>query len=398
MNNENIAFKAYKKLLKTQAGQNIYELSKNLNELDYLAFKEHNELLVGILEETRSSYGSVSTILENYFKYNPTENKNYKLGKEILKNLKSEKDIKKVLDFFGEDNFIKNYELMKQITINTEGRFFIYNISEKARKDEKLREFLYDVDRFNISWFNLPAPTDKLIIQQCLEKNFNSYRFISLEDRENKDFLLTTLQAFKKDKIDGLVSEHISIQSQLYNFIPNKLKTDKDVCEQLAKLGFPSQIKEAYLHNSVLPLLFEEMFEKQKNKPYSAQEKNLYELSLIPKDIFENYKNVESLLLGLTKYKDYVKKDHASYVVFYKLIKNAAKNNGYVKEAFNRKNSIWNQGNITDSKNSSKDFFHKIFTKSTQEMLEEIKLYIAAEDLKSTLTISNSKNKSKVKI
>lgn len=398
MNNENLIFNAYKNLIKTQANQNIYELSRNLTEIDYLAFKESNDLLIGILEATKESYGSVSTILENYFKFNPDENKNYKLGESILVNIKSEKDVKKVFDFFGEDNFITNYDLMKKITINTEGRFFVYNISEKAKKDEKLREYLYDVKRFNISWFNLPPPRDKTIIQKCLYKNFNSYRFLSLEDRENKDFLMITLESFKKDKIKGLISEHTSFQSLLYNFIPNNLKVDKDVCEAIAKLGFPNQIKEAYDHNSVLPLFLGEIFEKQKNKSYSAQEKSLYELSSLPKDIFKNYKNIESLLIGITTYKNYIKKDHASYSVFYKLIKNAAKHNDYIKEAFNRKNSFWNQGNITESKHWGDSFFSKFFTKSTQEMLDEIKLYIAAEDLKHSLKVDNINNKKKVKI
>ncbi len=378
--NKDTAYYAYKNLLAGLAKDNFYSFKKLLTDLDYHSFKEDPELLLNVLDVIKENnrYNESSDVLLNFYNINPEEKKNIPLAKKILERLLSENDVAKIFTLLGEDNFIKDYPLIKTIIQNTEGRFFTRVVSEKATKDENLREFLYDLDNFSLTWFRLDAPKNKDLLISILEKDYHSYRKLNDEQREDKEITLTGLKALseniKKESYSSMISS-------FYSFIPTELKKDEDVCISLSKMGFVEQLPEAYMYKDVLKNMLTAKYEK-----ISTDKATLYQLDNLPKEAFKNYTNIKVFLDFIDENKNKFRRDHDNYSCMYKIIKGMAKHDKYVKELFSKSNSVWNRGNIGETKGNSSSFFHEFFNKNIAQMSEEISYYVAAEDMKTALS------------
>ncbi len=391
--NKDTSYYAYKNLLASLAKDNFYSFKKLLGDLDYHSFKENNELLLNVLDVIKENnrYNDSADVLLNFYKINPEEKNNIPLAKKILERVSSENDVEKIFNLLGEDNFIKDYPLIKKIIQNTEGRFFTRGVSEKAPKDESLREFLYELDNFSLTWFKLDAPKDKELIISILQKDYNSYRKLSDDQRCDKEITLTALyslsEGIKKDSYSGVIST-------FYSYIPMELKKDENVCLLLSKMGFVEQIPEAYMHKDVLVNVLNANYSNK-----SQDKATLYRMESLPKESFKNYKNIKVFLDFLNENNSKFRKDHDNYAAVYKMIKSMAKHNKYVKELFSKSNSVWNRGNIGETKGNSSSFFYDFFNKNIPQMSEEISYYIAAEDMKVALSQKNpTTNQKKIKI
>ncbi len=373
----------YKNLVLSIISRGFFDNFLN-EDSHFLNFKNKPDFFVECIEKLKDKYTSVDRILVNFFRVNPEEKYNIDLMKKILKVVTYSEEVSVIFRNCGDENFIKDYDLMRRLSINTKGRIFIDKISNKILKDEKLRDCISDIDGFSLLWFDLPEPKNNEMLTNVLIKDFHSYRKLSEENKKNKEYLLCALQNLKENRAKNT---YLNIESQIYGSIPCELKKDNDVALLLAEVGFVTQVEEVFKNEKILEKIIDTAFKDGKPS------KSLQFLESLPKSSFTNYKNIEVFLGGISKYSKYIGENIENYGVLHKTIKAMAKENSYVKELFKKEDSNWNNGNITDVKYEGKSFFRNVFSVKCPKMLEEFQYYSKMQELKDSLEKKTSTKK-----
>lgn len=366
----------YKNLVYSVISSGFFEQFIREDEVHFVNFKNNPDFFLKCLEKLKEKYTPFDKVLNNFFKINPEEKNNINLMKRILKISTNAEDVEIIFRNCGEDNFIKDYDLMRTVAQNTNGGIFREKVSTKILKDEKLRDYISDIEGFSLLWFDLEEPKNDKVLLSVLQKDFHSYRKLNDENKENKEYLIAALSNLKEEKQRGV---YLNIESQIYTSIPNSLKKDNEIALLLAEVGFVKQDEYVFKDEKVLAKIIEANFSDKKSS------KSVNFLEDIPKTIFKNYKNIEVFLDGISKYAPQISGNNDNYGILHKIIKSMAKENSYVKELFKKEDSNWNNGNITDTKYESKSFFREVFTKKFPKMLEEFQYYVRMQELKESL-------------
>lgn len=393
MNNELIKI-AYKNLLGRVASAGF--LDQFIKETDLQALKDEELLisLVSTLKESRGRY--IDKFLKDYCIANKDLTKNKKLGEKLLSYMTAPDEVEVIFNNFGEDNFIKNYSLMREVIKNTAGQVMNCRVSEKMRTDEVLRNHVMDLDDFSLHWFDLPSPTNKNLVIDIVKRDFHSFRKLSDEQKADKEIALATIGRILELKHNG--SNYLRVQEQFYSHIGEKLKADKDISLLLAKIGFVEQVGEAYSNQGVMKELMGSYWER--NGTRKIQKYNFDDLLNLPTKIFNNIYNSIDLITGIVENGEHIRADHESYSSFYKLLQKMGKEDNFIKEK-SKKNIInggFILGNIGETKYlSSRDFF-TYFNKNLPEFLKELNTYGEMIKLKNSLnnkeqTLVAKKNK-----
>lgn len=361
-------------------------------EEHFLNFKNQPDFFIECLELIKERYTNITSCLISYFAFNQEEKKNISFMKEILKVVDSAEEVDIIFKNCGENNFIKDYELIKQITINTKGSIFRQKISEEIRKDEKLRDYLLDLPNFSLLWFDIVEQLNNEEIIKILKNDFNSYRKLTDEQKNNKEFAICALENLAIKKMEN--KQYYNIESQFYNYIPLEFRKDKEIALGFANLGFCNQEESVFQNKEVFSSFLNYYLQKhKKNKNHI----DLGFLENLPKTIYQNYKNIDTLLNFLNENNNYLYFNYDNFCIINKSIKLMAKSNKFIKEVYKKQDSVWANGNNTEHKNKSSYFFYEYFSTKIPKMHEEFSYYIKMQELTETLAKKEQPNIEKKK-
>lgn len=379
---KDIVYYAYKDLIARIAHSGF--IGQFIKEADLQALRDEELLLsfVGTLKQSSGRY--IDKFLKDYCVANKDLTKNKTLGEKLLSYMTAPDEVNVIFNNFGEDNFIKNYSLMRQVIQNTNGQIMSYRVSEKMRSDEVLRNHVIDLDNFSLHWFDLPSPKNKNLVIDIIKRDYHSFRKLSDEQRADKDIALSAIERMLELKNMG--NSYLRVQEQFYSHIGDNLKTDKDISIGLAKIGFVEQLSSSYNHEGVMKELVSAYWEKQGTR--KIQKHNFDDFLNLPPNIFNKTYNSIDLISGIVKNIEHIRADHESYSSFYKLLQKMGKDDEFIKKKAKNKieDSGFILGNIGETKYLSARDFSAYFNKNLPECLKELKTYGDMINLKSSLS------------
>ena len=208
MNNESaeLLYVAYKNLIFENIKSGF--LYQHVSQADYYALDKFPKLFFEVLDEFYDHY-STKDFLKEFYKANPHRDKDIEFSKEVFIRIRGEKDFVDLLERVGEDAFVDDVELLKKAFEKVEGGSLItYCGFKKLKTHQKLMEALYDSDKFSLTYFDLPAPTDDAIVKNILAKDPRSYTKLNDEQKNNKEYVLLAM-GNGVQKNNRFVNEHI---------------------------------------------------------------------------------------------------------------------------------------------------------------------------------------------
>lgn len=376
MKPDELLYVAYKNMIFANIKSGF--LGQHISEADFYVFDKYPDLFLEVLDIYKEKY-STGGLIDKFYSLNPERLKDIQFSKEVFRRLVDHNDFNVLRKRIGEDVFVEDIPLIKEVVTRIGGSLIINYGFEKLTENEKLREALYELDNFSLIWFKLPAPNNDELIKSILKKDFHSYRKLSEEQKENKEYVVLSLETYLEGKNSG------NATSNLYEHIPLKVKGDKDIALLASKGKCIKQPRVAFLHDNVLKTLLNSLYVKSDTSKYNRDNFNLANLEELDFNIFEKKSNIEVLFNWLDEEKFNIKKDHSNYGIVHKLLKSLAKADPYIKEQFSKKDSIWNQGNIGETKYKEGRFFDKFFTEAIPVINNEFTYYMKAYNLRNEL-------------
>ena len=374
-----LLYVAYKSLLTKNIKSGF--LGQHITESDYYALDKMPKLLFHVLDEFYDRYHT-KDFLADFYKFNPHRYQDSEFSKEVLVRLRDYKDVNVLLSGIDINILLDDISLLAKAFDKVEGDNFITLCKIPGlNKNQTFMESIYNSDKFSLTYFELPAPTDDEIVKNILTKDPRSYSRLNETQKNNKEYLLIALQ-----NLGGKVSQYV--EENVYNFIPEKLKEDKDIALLTAKLGCVNQPLIAFSYENLLSNLLDAIRSKANREKIS----NL-RIDEIPVEAYKNSQNILDLFVWMDKEKRNIEPLYENYAMVYKTIKAMAKINPYVKEQVSKKGSDWNLGPLSEFKNERKSFFRQYFENTIPEMTNELKYYVMADQLNSNL----DKNEERVK-
>lgn len=359
-----------------------------ISEPQYYVFDQYPQLYLQFLEQTQEK--SIGGMVKPFFEFNPHRLKDVGFTKEVIKRLKVEGDLKYIIESCGEERFIHDLPLMKNLLNNFQSSLTIYGF-KAIKSNEQLRQMCYDLDVFCIHWFDLKAPNDDDLIKNLLIKVPTNFNDLEPEQKNNKEYALLALK--------GSLDNNYTAKS-IYNEIASQLKEDTEVALLAAQCKIIDQPIKALQYPQVLTTLLNSVYKSdiELNRQSSKYANvDLEKISKIDNTIFSKAETMYEFLSWLNQNKTSIKKQHDNYSLVYKIIKSSSKYNDYIKEQFNKEESCWNRGNIGKTKHYNNQFFERFFTEDIESMCNEMKNYTMALKLSKDLT-AKEKTKTKIKI
>jgi hypothetical protein len=374
-----LLYVAYKSLLTKNIRSGF--LGQHITESDYYALDKMPKLFFHVLDEFYDRY-ETKEVLKDFYKFNPHRYQDSEFSKEVLVRLRNYKDVNILLSGIDVNILLDDVPLLAKAfdKIDEDNLITLCGIPG-LNKNQAFMESIYDSDKFSLTYFNLPAPTDDALIKNILTKDPRSYSRLNEEQKNNKEYLLITLK-----NLVGKGSQYV--EENVYNFIPEKLKEDKDIALLTAKLGCVNQPLIAFSYENLLNNLLDPIHNKANREKIT----NL-RIDRIPVEAYNNSQNILDIFVWMDKEKGNIDPLYENYAMVYKTIKAVAKINPYVKEQVSKKGSDWNLGPLSEFKNERKSFFRQYFEKTIPEMTNELKYYVMADQLNSNL----DKNEERVK-
>ena len=381
---DELLYVAYKQLVLSNLQSGF--LSQHISEADYYVFDKYPELFLEVLDESFKKY-STNGMVEKFYELNENRRKDIPLAKEIFKRLINYKDFKVLSNIFGDKVFEEDISLIKEVVAKIGGDIIVNHSYgfEGLKINEKLRGHLYDLDNFSFTWFNLPVPNDDALIKAGLEKDPKSYTVLSQEQCAIFDYALLALQSCK----------NTNFANHIYTHIPQELRVCPEISLEASKKGVLEQPATAFNQKESM---YELLRTISSNKQVNINSISLEPLNSIDINAFQKPQNVEVLLEWLNENKDAVKQKHETYCIVYKIFKSVSKFNPYVREQFNKNESIWNIGNIGATKYNSDSTFRSYFNNNIPQMHEEMRHYVMAYELSNSLKNKAEKQAKKIKI
>jgi len=385
MKPDELLYVAYKNMIFANIKSGF--LGQHISDADFYVFNKYPDLFLEVLDLYQEKH-STGGLIDKFYTLNPERIKDISFSKEVFKRLVDRNDFNVLKQKIGEKVFADDIPLIKEVVKRVGGLLINHYGFETLQENEKLRESLYDLDNFSLIWFNLPAPNDDELIKSTLKKDFHSYRKLSEEQKQNKEYIILALEKSLDLKNNGNATVN------LYEHIPLEMKTDKDIALLAAQGKCIKQPRGAFLHDNVLKTLLKSLYVKNNSSNnYNREVFNLSNLEGLDFNIFEKKSNIESLFNWLDEEKSNIKKDHSNYGIVHKLLKALAKADPYIKEQFYAKDSLWNQGNIGETKYKESRFFDKFFMEAIPTINNEFTYYMKAYNLRNELNKKEDKPK-----
>jgi hypothetical protein len=374
-----LLYVAYKNLLTKNIKSGL--LGQHLSDSDYYALDKMPKLLFHVLDEFYDRYNT-KDFLQDFYKLNPHRYNDYEFSKEVLIRLRDYKDVKVLLNGMDINRILNDIPLLEKAFNKIEGDNLITLCGIPGlNKNQAFMESIYNSDKFSLTYFDLPAPTDEVLIKNILAKDPRSYSKLNDSQKNNKEYLIIALENTGEKATQY-------VESNIYPFIPEKLKEDKDVVLLTTKRGCVEQPLIAFTYENTLSNLLNSIHNKKNRDKISN-----FRIDLIPVAAYKNSQNILELFTWMDKEKENIDPSYENYAMVYKLIKAIAKTNTYVKEQVTKQGSHWNQGSLGEVKNGTRVFFRDYFEKNIPEMTNELRYYVMADQLNKDL----DKNEERVK-
>jgi hypothetical protein len=373
-----LLYVAYKNLLLRNIDTGLF--NQHSSDADYYIVDKRPELLFEILDVFWTKY-STNDFLAKFYKLNPHRSKDIEFSKEIFSKLRNYSDFEVLITNVGEDAFINDVPLLKKV-FEKVGSILITSCNfKKLKTHQEFMESIYYSEHFSLTYFDLPAPQDTKLIKSILERDPRSFSKLSSEQQENLEYAIIALKnaVEKTPKI---------VESQIYKFIPENLRINKDIAILSSKAGVTNQPLIAFNYENVLTNILDGMHNKS-----SRNKLDTLKIDEIPIEVYKNSQNIFDLFAWMTKENQSIEPTYDNYAKVYKTIKAIAKINPYVKEQFSKNNSEWNKGTLGEVKNGTKIFFRGYFQESIPKITNELRYYVMADELTKDLAQNDEKIK-----
>lgn len=235
-----LLYVAYKEMVLKNMDTGFF--NQHAGEANYMYLRHDKKFFIECLELSVKKHNA-SRFLDQFFEVHGDLKENPDFLREILPVLDSssaywvsEKKLP-IGIFDGDTQFM--FKVIKAM-----GSYIMSDYRDKlpkTRKDEKLREMLYEEGIFRFSYFDLPYIKEPDVLKSCLLQDPQGYLILDSQDINNKDYLMAALGS--NQRVFGDV---------IYTKIPKALKFDKDVINRLVDLNFYKQEKEVFSANPEL--------------------------------------------------------------------------------------------------------------------------------------------------
>jgi hypothetical protein len=373
-----LLYVAYKNLLLRNIETGLF--NQHSSDSDYYIVDKMPKLLFEILDVFWNKY-STNDFLAKFYQLNPHRSQDIEFSKQVFSKIRNYSDFQVLVKNVGEDAFINDTPLLKT-AFEKVGSILITSCDlTKLKINQEFMESIYYSDNFSLTYFDLPAPTDDTLVKNILEKDPKSFSKLNHEQQSNIDYAIIALKN-SVEKTPKIVEEKI------YKFIPDELRTNKEIAILSSKVGIANQPLIAFTYENVLSNTLDGIHNKS-----SRNKIDILKIDEIPIDVYKNAQNIFDLFAWMTKESQSIDPTYDNYAKVYKSIKAIAKINPYVKEQFSKDNSKWNKGTLGEVKNGTKVFFREYFQQSIPEITNELRYYVMANELTKDLTQNEEKTK-----
>lgn len=373
-----LLYVAYKNLLLSNIETGLFK--QHSSDADYYILDKTPKIFFDALDLFWNKH-STNDFLANFYKLNPHRAKDIEFSKEVFSKIRNESDFKVLIKHVGEDIFMEDIDLLSTAFEKIGPTFILSNDFTKLSKNQKFMESIYYSDKFSLTYFDLPAPTNDELVKNILKRDPRSFNKLNLEQQSNIEYVVIALE-------NAVENNPKIVEEQIYKFIPDELKKDKKIATLSAKAGCANQPLIAYSYESVLSNVLKVIH----NKLNRGKINNL-KIDEIPVEAYKNTQNIFDLFEWMSKEAKNIDETYDNYAKVYKTIRAIAKINPYVKEQVSIKGSDWNQGTLGEVKQGTKIFFREYFQNIIPKMANELRYYVMADELNSNM----DKNEEKVK-
>jgi len=368
-----LLYVAYKNILLKNIESGFFR--QHSSDADYYVLDKMPELLFEVLDTFWKRY-STSEFLEKFFELNPHRFNDTDFCKKVFLNIRNSRDFEVLLSGMNQEELMNDIPLLVKAFEKMESDGF-ENMSRftKVKYNQKFMEAIYDSDKFSLTYFKLPAPTDDSLVKKILNKDPKSFMRLNLDQQANKEYVIIALEK-GLEKTPGILKD-------IYKFIPKELQEQQDIALLSSKFGCIDQPVKAYNYENVLLNVLKATF-----KPNER-----LKIEDIPTEVFKRPQNILDLFEWMESEKEKINTSYENYASVYKTIKAIAKIDPYVKEQFGKQDSEWNKGSLGDAKAQNSVHFSRYFKLTIPKLVMDLKYYVMSDELSKSPNSNEEKEK-----